>query len=605
MDTEIGAFNHHFTGADYTIMVVYLGILVSLGFLLKKLVGGTADYFVGGRRVSWWLVGISAFMMSFSAWTFTGAAGFAYEYGVVAIYMFFGGNALAYLFVALFLSQKIRQTRCVTYMQIVYQRYGRTTEQMITWLKVPMFVSGGAIWLTGFSIFMSVAFNMPMNITVVLAGAIIITYATLGGSWAVTATDFFQGIILLVIIVTVAVLTYFKIGGASGIAENIEPHLFVGFRGERDGYWLFAYILVLFLSSTSVQGAQKYLAVKDGASARKVALVAAGLFLIGPVIWFFPPMAATYFYPDIASVLPQLNHPQEGAYLIMGLDVLPPGVAALLLLVIFGATLSSMDSSLTQSSAVLTMNFYNPVIRPDATDRELFIVARFFNLALGLIVVSLALIVANMETHGLFELNIIIQSVAGAPLAIPLFLLFFVRKAPPQAAVYSLLVGLCASAILNQSNLFPEFRYSITDAVFRWWGAEDMVGAPLSLFWRNTLVVSAGAITYFLSMPLWKKLTPEKQAGIKEFYRRMDTPIDVEAEVTGGEDLRQFAIVGSVLMIMGSVVTATTFFATDGEWKINLIVGLAIFLIGLFFFRLGIHHLKKRQSLANKANTSP
>lgn len=62
--------------------------------ILKRLCRGSRDYLIGGNKIPWWLAGASIFMMSFSAWTFTGAAGFAYEYGIriILIYSTLSGS---------------------------------------------------------------------------------------------------------------------------------------------------------------------------------------------------------------------------------------------------------------------------------------------------------------------------------------------------------------------------------------------------------------------------------------------------------------------------------------------------------------------------------
>ena len=59
-----------------------------VGFIFKRLAHSMKDYFIGGSKVAWWMVGASMFMQSFSCWTFIGAAGFAYRYGILMIFLF-------------------------------------------------------------------------------------------------------------------------------------------------------------------------------------------------------------------------------------------------------------------------------------------------------------------------------------------------------------------------------------------------------------------------------------------------------------------------------------------------------------------------------------
>ena len=64
---------------EYFVIIGYLALIISVGLVFKQFSSNTDDYFRGGAKGTWWLVGSSAFMSAFSAWTFTGAAGIAYE----------------------------------------------------------------------------------------------------------------------------------------------------------------------------------------------------------------------------------------------------------------------------------------------------------------------------------------------------------------------------------------------------------------------------------------------------------------------------------------------------------------------------------------------
>jgi len=77
MSATAGNYIYELTAIDYIVIASYLAMLVSVGIIFKRFSKNTKDYFIGGSKVSWWLAGASCFMMSFSAWTFTGAAGLA------------------------------------------------------------------------------------------------------------------------------------------------------------------------------------------------------------------------------------------------------------------------------------------------------------------------------------------------------------------------------------------------------------------------------------------------------------------------------------------------------------------------------------------------
>jgi len=84
------------TPVDFGVMICFLALNVVTGWWSRSLVKDSGDFFRAGGRMSWWMVGISTFMASFSSWTFTGAAGIAYEHGVVVLGIYFA-NVLGFL----------------------------------------------------------------------------------------------------------------------------------------------------------------------------------------------------------------------------------------------------------------------------------------------------------------------------------------------------------------------------------------------------------------------------------------------------------------------------------------------------------------------------
>ena len=81
---------------DYGVIAFYFVFMLAMGWLASRFIRNSGDYFRGGGQMLWWLVGSSAFMTQFSAWTFTGAASKAYSEGWPILVIFFA-NALGFL----------------------------------------------------------------------------------------------------------------------------------------------------------------------------------------------------------------------------------------------------------------------------------------------------------------------------------------------------------------------------------------------------------------------------------------------------------------------------------------------------------------------------
>ena len=109
----------------------YFVFLIVIGWIFRTFSSNTSDYFKGGGKMLWWMVGSTAFMTQFSAWSFTGAAGKAFSNGL-SVMMIFLGNALGYFFNYLFFAAKSRQVRVVTPIEGIRLRFGKVNEQVFT-----------------------------------------------------------------------------------------------------------------------------------------------------------------------------------------------------------------------------------------------------------------------------------------------------------------------------------------------------------------------------------------------------------------------------------------------------------------------------------------
>src|ERR1041385_7372240 len=122
---------------DYLVIGFYFAFMAMIGWVCRKFIGNTSDYFRGGGQMLWWMAGCTAFVSQFSAWTFTGAASKAYQDGPVIMVLYFA-NAVGFFFNYIFFAPLFRQMRAVTALQAVRARFGAANEQFFTLLQIPL-----------------------------------------------------------------------------------------------------------------------------------------------------------------------------------------------------------------------------------------------------------------------------------------------------------------------------------------------------------------------------------------------------------------------------------------------------------------------------------
>ena len=540
------------TNYDYAILAFYFVFMLVISWVFRRFITNVSDYFRSGGQVLWWMAGGSAFMVSFSAWTFTGAASRAYGDGwpIMVIYL---ANALGFFMNAAWFGPKMRQLRVVTSMEAVRQRFGRASEQTFTWITLPLQMLTAGIWLYGLGVFFSAAFNVDIHLTIIVTGVSVLIISLIGGSWAVVASDFIQVLILMPVTVVTTVLAISHVGGWSVAVEKLSATtLNIHKLATQDFllFWCVAILFKQFFSTNNLHDGSRYLCVKDGTHARKAALLGAVLFLGGIIVWFVPPMIATLTHPDLSRTFPALHEPTEGSFLAIAVTVFPVGMVGLLVSGIFAATMSSMDAGLNKNAGVFIKNFYQPILRPAATETELLRAGKFTTVTLGLIVIGVAIFYSSIKTLSLFELMVKFQVLVSLPYVVPLVLGIIIRRTPGWTGWSSVVVCFIVSFLTD--------RFLNIDWAVRTFGAHDGTTNWERQNWEQGIgvftIMFAGLAWFLFAKLFYKHESPEQRAAIDLFSRNLVTPVDYAKEETAATDDKQSWLIGWLCLPYGAVV---------------------------------------------------
>jgi len=541
------------TRYDHAVILFYFVFMLGMGWMAARFIKTSSDYFRGGGQMLWWLVGSSAFMTQFSAWTFTGAASKAYTEGW-PILVIFAGNAAGFLLNVIYFAARSRQMRVVTAIEAVRIRFGPGNEQVFTWIQVPLQILYAGIWLNGLCVFLAAAFGFDLETTILATGAVVVLMTILGGSWAAVAGDFIQVLILMPVTIVAAFLALREVGGAGAFLERLPAgHLDVSaaFDSPILLLWIVAIFIKQFISTNNLLDSSRYLCVKDSGHARRAAMLGCVLFLIGPVVWFIPPMAARIVHPDLAGLFPALKNPSEGAFLAMCVTTMPAGMVGLLLSGIFAATMSSMDSGLNRNAGIFVKSFYHTVLRPRATDRELVITGKATTTLMGVMVILAGLYFSQLEHVGLFDLMLQFGTLVAVPYTLPLVLCMFVKRTPPWAGWSTVFLCFIVSLLTT--------RYLDAAWVQRTFDLAQPLSKADASYWTVAagllMNVGVGGLWFFASRVFWNASSPAYRARVEQFFIQMRTPVDFQREIGAGSDHQQATVLGMLCLWYGVFIS--------------------------------------------------
>ncbi|RKF18090.1 transporter [Alginatibacterium sediminis] len=537
---------------DIIVVLAYFVFLIAIGWMFRNFSTSTSDYFRGGGKMLWWMVGATAFMTQFSAWTFTGAAGKAFTDGF-AIVILFLANAFGYFLNYVYFAPKFRQLRVVTAIEAIKKRFGRTSEQFFTWGSMPDSIISAGVWLNGLAIFVAAVFNIPMDYTIIATGLVLLLMAVTGGSWAVVASDFMQMLVIMAVTITCAVAAYFHGGGITNIVDNFNGNFMMGSDLNYVSIFIL-WIVFIFVKQFGVMNnsinAYRYLCAKDSENARKAAGLACILMIIGPIIWFLPPWYMNAFYPDFAQPFVESmgNKAGDAAYLAFVQKVMPSGMVGLLMAAMFAATMSSMDSGLNRNAGIFIRNFYSPIIRKDnASEKELMLASRIATVAMGFIIIAIGIFINSLKHLSLFDIVLNIGALIGFPMLIPVLLGMWVRNTPDWSGWATLIVGGLVSYI---------FGIALTaDDIQNWFNLETPLSGrewsdlKVGLSLAAHVVITGGF--FLLTSRFYKGRTPERQAEVDELFHDWNTPVVSSGEEQQNLDTKQRSLLGNLISTAG------------------------------------------------------
>ncbi|GAB3896774.1 sodium:solute symporter family protein [Spirosoma agri] len=456
------------TTIDTAVIVLFSAFVLGIGMLFARTGRNLKSFFAGGEAVPWFIGGLSLFMSFFSAGTFVAWGSIAYKYGWVAITIQWT-MCIGALVTGLYLAPRWKAAGALTAAEFIRERLGLTVQKVYIFIftLVSVFIKGSVLYPVAKLV--SSSLNLPLVPCTIGLGLFMIAYTAVGGLWAVMVTDILQFVVLSAAVFILLPLSLDRVGGFDGFTKAVPDDFFNLLNGEYTIGFVLAFVLyhIAYIGGNWTF-VQRYTSVDSPKSARKVAFLFAGLYLISPIIWMMPPMIYKAINPGLVGL------DTENAYLKICQLVLPPGLLGLMLTGMYFSTSASANTALNVVSAVFTNDIYKGLINPAASDRQLIRVARGSSWVFGLGMIGIALLVP--AAGGIVEVVLSISAISGGPLLAPPLWALFSKRLTSRATLW--ITGIGLSVNLFAKILLPIlFDYKLTRA----WETAIGMGIPLLL----------------------------------------------------------------------------------------------------------------------------
>ena len=568
---------------DYLVIAGYFILILGIGVIFKKMAAkSTSDYFRGGGRMLWWMVGSTAFMMQFSAWTFTGAAGKAFTDGF-AVSLVFIANAFSYFCGWAYFAHRFRQMRVDTPTEAIGRRFGDGNETFFSCALIVFTILNAGIWLNALGIFSSAVFNADITFTITFIGLAVIFISVLAGAWGVVASDFVQTLTVAVVSVACAIVALVKVGGPVNLVQDFPVDFVMGPNMNYGMLLVGTFIFFLakqLVTIMNMHDSFRFLNAKDSKNARKAALLAMCLMAVGSIIWFIPPWASAILYPDAAAAYPELgSKAADAVYLVFARNAMPVGTVGLLLAGLFAATMSSMDSALNKNSGIFVRSLYQPYLskrNKTVSDGTLLTISRSLSFGSGILVIILAIYFTSLKELSLFDLMMNLSAMIQVPILIPLILGLFIKKTPRWAPWMTVLLGLGVSAFI---------KYVFTpQAVADLMGLEPFTKREATdMGWILTIggqIFITGGF-FCLTSLFYKERSDRYVAQRQHFFQDLETPVIADFE-QDSYDRQQRRKLGAIVSFMGGGL-CLMILIPNPVWGRLMFIACAVVLLSIGF----------------------
>ena len=439
---------------DLAVIGLFFLSMLVIGIMSYYRSKNAEDYFVAGGNLPWWLAGISHHVSGHSGAVFVAYAAVAFTHGFT-MYIWWAlpvglviiGAAGIFPVYWVRLRKQLQIQSPLEYLRI---RYNLLTQQVVAWNGVLLKVFDvGAKW-AAIGILLKVVAGIPMETGIMVSGVVTLVYVTFGGLWGVIVTDFIQFIVQVLGGIVMFVLVVNRLGGTDsimGIWKQLPPQHHAFFN---EPYSIGFVLVMFFLYFLSYNGgswslATRYISSPTEKEASKAAWLSGVLYLLWPLILFFPMWAAPLLLP--AGTVP------SESYGWLMLEVLPTGMIGLVIASLFAATMGMTSSDVNTVAAVITRDIL-PVLSPTFNnDKYALRTARITTFVFTLATLVIAL---NYQRFG-GVLGLIVNWFAAllGPTSMPLLfgLLPIFKRCGPRAAIASIVAGLLTFIITKNLNL--------------------------------------------------------------------------------------------------------------------------------------------------------
>jgi SSS family solute:Na+ symporter len=455
---------------DYIELAFYFVLVLGIGYLARRQVSSSLDFFLSGRSLPAWVTGLAFISANLGAVEVMGMSANGAQYGLPTVHYFWIGAIPAMLFLGIVMMPFYYGSKVRSVPEFMRRRFGKPAHLVngISFAAAQILIAGANLFLLASVV--NLLLGWPLWVSIIIAAVIVLSYTALGGLSAAIYNEVLQFFVIVAALLPLTIVGLVKVGGWQGLVDKVtgspggsaQLHSWPGDNLTGFGNSFLSVLGIVFglgfvLSfgywTTNFVEVQRAMASKSMSAARRTPIIGAFPKMLVPFIVIIPGMIAAVTVPEYVhdkGILLQGGSAPSGvtfnnALLLLMRDLLPNGMLGIAIAGLLASFMAGMAANLSAFNSVFTYDIWQTYVKKDKPDGYYLRFGRAVTAGGTILAIGTAFIASNSGNI----LNYLqdLFSFFNAPLFATFILGMFWKRMTASAGWIGLVLG-TASAIL-------------------------------------------------------------------------------------------------------------------------------------------------------------
>lgn len=457
---------------DYVLLALYFVLVLGIGYMARKQVSSSLDFFLSGRSLPAWVTGLAFISANLGAIEVMGMSANGAQYGMPTAHYFWIGAVPAMLFLGIVMMPFYYGSKVRSVPEFMLRRFGRPAHLLngLSFAAAQILIAGANLFLLANVI--NLLLGWPIWVSVVLAAVIVLLYTSIGGLSAAIYNEVLQFFVIVAALLPLTIVGLYKVGGWEGLVDKVTAspggaaqlstwpgNQLTGFSSNFLSVLGLVFGLGFVLSfgywTTNFVEVQRAMASKSMSAAKRTPIIGAFPKIFIPFIVIIPGMIAAVTVTELMGenklALMRGEQAPSGAtfndaLLLLMRDLLPNGILGIAIAGLLASFMAGMAANISSFNTVFTYDIWQAYIKKGRSDAYYLRIGRIVTGVATVLAIGTAFIASTYANL----MNYLQQlfSFFNAPLFATFILGMFWKRMTPHAGWSGLASGTLAAVFV-------------------------------------------------------------------------------------------------------------------------------------------------------------